>query len=79
MLQRLQHENECEVDKEKGSGLLEQNDEEDQEGCNASSPTRRPRQPSLDHLRKLYHCDVCGQDFSFTNTEILKHRKSHRT
>ncbi|NXI67317.1 DHX34 helicase, partial [Anseranas semipalmata] len=28
-------------------------------------------------LHRLYHCDVCQQDFTFTPTEILRHKKQH--
>uniref|UniRef100_A0A8C4VBX2 DHX34-like C2H2-type zinc finger domain-containing protein n=1 Tax=Falco tinnunculus TaxID=100819 RepID=A0A8C4VBX2_FALTI len=29
-------------------------------------------------LQRPYHCDVCQQDFTFTPTEILRHKKQHR-
>uniref|UniRef100_A0A663EZP4 DHX34-like C2H2-type zinc finger domain-containing protein n=1 Tax=Aquila chrysaetos chrysaetos TaxID=223781 RepID=A0A663EZP4_AQUCH len=29
-------------------------------------------------LHRSYHCDVCQQDFTFTPTEILRHKKQHR-
>ncbi|KAM9211279.1 LOW QUALITY PROTEIN: putative ATP-dependent RNA helicase DHX34 [Leptosomus discolor] len=29
-------------------------------------------------LRRSYRCDVCQQDFTFTPTEILRHKKQHR-
>ncbi|XP_075771209.1 putative ATP-dependent RNA helicase DHX34 isoform X2 [Pelodiscus sinensis] len=29
-------------------------------------------------LQRPYRCDVCQQDFTFTPTEILRHRKQHR-
>ncbi|XP_068766271.1 probable ATP-dependent RNA helicase DHX34 isoform X2 [Struthio camelus] len=29
-------------------------------------------------LHRLYHCDVCRQDFMFSPTEILRHRKQHQ-
>uniref|UniRef100_A0A8B9MTD7 DHX34-like C2H2-type zinc finger domain-containing protein n=1 Tax=Accipiter nisus TaxID=211598 RepID=A0A8B9MTD7_9AVES len=29
-------------------------------------------------LHRSYHCNVCQQDFTFTPTEILRHKKQHR-
>ncbi|KAM6100841.1 putative ATP-dependent RNA helicase DHX34, partial [Pterocles gutturalis] len=29
-------------------------------------------------LHRPYHCDVCQRDFTFTPTEILRHKKQHR-
>ncbi|XP_067412662.1 LOW QUALITY PROTEIN: probable ATP-dependent RNA helicase DHX34 [Emydura macquarii macquarii] len=29
-------------------------------------------------LQRPYHCDTCRQDFLFTSTEILRHRKQHQ-
>ncbi|NWX15132.1 DHX34 helicase, partial [Aegotheles bennettii] len=29
-------------------------------------------------LHRSYHCDICQQDFTFTPTEILRHKKQHR-
>uniref|UniRef100_A0A8B9GA92 DExH-box helicase 34 n=1 Tax=Amazona collaria TaxID=241587 RepID=A0A8B9GA92_9PSIT len=28
-------------------------------------------------LHRPYHCDICQQDFTFTPTEILRHKKQH--
>ncbi|NXT80871.1 DHX34 helicase, partial [Zapornia atra] len=28
-------------------------------------------------LHRSYHCDICQQDFTFTPTEILRHKKQH--
>ncbi|NXD87993.1 DHX34 helicase, partial [Halcyon senegalensis] len=29
-------------------------------------------------LHRSYHCDLCQQDFTFTPTEILRHKKQHQ-
>uniref|UniRef100_A0A8C3K2R5 DExH-box helicase 34 n=1 Tax=Calidris pygmaea TaxID=425635 RepID=A0A8C3K2R5_9CHAR len=29
-------------------------------------------------LHRSYHCDICQQDFTFTPTEILRHKKQHQ-
>ncbi|XP_068520702.1 probable ATP-dependent RNA helicase DHX34 [Anas acuta] len=29
-------------------------------------------------LHRLYHCDICQQDFTLTPTEILRHKKQHQ-
>ncbi|XP_069738338.1 probable ATP-dependent RNA helicase DHX34 [Phaenicophaeus curvirostris] len=29
-------------------------------------------------LHRSYHCDVCQQDFTFTPTEILRHKRQHQ-
>ncbi|XP_031466222.1 probable ATP-dependent RNA helicase DHX34 [Phasianus colchicus] len=41
--------------------------EEEPQSCPQSSALQRP-----------YRCDVCQQDFSFTPTQILRHRRQHR-
>ncbi|XP_074651789.1 putative ATP-dependent RNA helicase DHX34 [Tubulanus polymorphus] len=39
--------------------------------------TSREKQTAAGPLRKLYNCDTCNEQFMFTKTEILRHRKSH--
>uniref|UniRef100_A0A8C9LES1 DHX34-like C2H2-type zinc finger domain-containing protein n=1 Tax=Pavo cristatus TaxID=9049 RepID=A0A8C9LES1_PAVCR len=34
--------------------------------------------PQTSALQRPYRCDVCQRDFSFTPTEILRHRRQHR-
>ncbi|XP_075346078.1 putative ATP-dependent RNA helicase DHX34 [Mycteria americana] len=51
---------------------------------NACRPSEAPPEEAAESLSKTsalhrsYHCDVCQQDFTFTPTEILRHKKQHR-
>ncbi|XP_021238564.1 probable ATP-dependent RNA helicase DHX34 [Numida meleagris] len=51
---------------------------------NACRPPDEPQDeephgcPPTSALQRPYHCDVCQRDFSFTPTEILRHRRQHR-
>ncbi|XP_041090388.1 probable ATP-dependent RNA helicase DHX34 isoform X3 [Polyodon spathula] len=66
-LERMQHEATCrppgEVQPEEKEDVLEQ-------------PSSKPSSSTA--LHRQYHCDVCDQDFEFTSTEILKHRRQHQ-
>ena len=68
VLERLQHESECLASSEK--------DTTSSSGTH-DIPESQSR-PSLDHLRKVYFCKECDKEYSFTSTEILKHRRTHR-
>ncbi|XP_074666137.1 putative ATP-dependent RNA helicase DHX34 isoform X2 [Strix aluco] len=42
-------------------------------------PAEAPESPSRGSaLHRSYRCDVCQRDFTFTPTEILRHKKQHR-
>ncbi|NXG72543.1 DHX34 helicase, partial [Baryphthengus martii] len=43
-------------------------------------PEEEPPQSSSKSstLHRAYHCDLCQRDFTFTPTEILRHKKQHR-
>ncbi|NXY76428.1 DHX34 helicase, partial [Glareola pratincola] len=45
-----------------------------------SSPPEEPSENSskTSALHRSYHCDVCQRDFTFTPTEILRHKKQHQ-
>ncbi|KAM9367141.1 putative ATP-dependent RNA helicase DHX34 [Phaethornis superciliosus] len=38
-------------------------------------PSQTSSKPPL--LHRSYHCDICQMDFTFTPTEILRHKKQH--
>ncbi|NXG84152.1 DHX34 helicase, partial [Stercorarius parasiticus] len=44
------------------------------------SPPEEPSENSskTSALQRSYHCDVCQRDFTFTPTEILRHKKQHQ-
>nr|XP_044989840.1 probable ATP-dependent RNA helicase DHX34 [Jaculus jaculus]XP_044989841.1 probable ATP-dependent RNA helicase DHX34 [Jaculus jaculus]XP_044989842.1 probable ATP-dependent RNA helicase DHX34 [Jaculus jaculus] len=65
-LERIAHENTCpEAPKD---GTPSKDGAEDA----ASGPLQK-----TSALQKPYHCEVCGQDFLFTPTETLRHRRQH--
>ncbi|XP_054039857.1 probable ATP-dependent RNA helicase DHX34 isoform X3 [Rissa tridactyla] len=46
-------------------------------------PEAPPEEPSensskISALHRSYHCDLCQRDFTFTPTEILRHKKQHQ-
>jgi len=62
--ERLEHEQQCEEQQLEASASQFVHDVKEQ--------AERSR---TDALRKPYHCSLCDQQFSFTTTEALKHRK----
>ena len=71
VLERLQHEETCDEHQDE--------DEVDSTAHVQELDHSTSVQPSVDHLRKPFRCSVCEQEFSFTSTEILKHKKSHKS
>ncbi|XP_041367761.1 probable ATP-dependent RNA helicase DHX34 [Gigantopelta aegis] len=67
IVERLQHEIECQSHDKPATKEEEVKELEEE------------RATQLNPLRKPYHCTDCDKDFTFTSTEILKHRKSHKT
>ncbi|XP_036029516.1 probable ATP-dependent RNA helicase DHX34 [Onychomys torridus] len=64
-LERITHENTCpEAPRDDGPGSEE------------AAPTPPPKAASA--LQRPYHCQVCGEDFLFTPTEVLRHRRQHQ-
>ncbi|KAF1614038.1 UNVERIFIED_CONTAM: putative ATP-dependent RNA helicase DHX34, partial [Eudyptes pachyrhynchus] len=61
-LERMCHESACRPSEGESSPL--------EEAAETSSKTSA--------LHRSYHCDVCQRDFTFTPTEILRHKKQHR-
>lgn len=61
-LERIAHENTC----PEAPG--------DDPGSEEAAPAP-PQKTSA--LQRPYHCQVCGQDFLFTPTEVLRHRRQH--
>ncbi|NWT47129.1 DHX34 helicase, partial [Chroicocephalus maculipennis] len=45
-----------------------------------SPPPEEPSENSskISALHRSYHCDLCQRDFTFTPTEILRHKKQHQ-
>lgn len=73
VLERLQHQEECQHDEPVSVS----------ESAVADLPQSQTRNKALEvdsavqRLRKPYYCNTCEKEFSFTSTEILKHKKSH--
>jgi len=63
--ERLEHEQQCEAKELEASASQFVRDAKEQ--------AERSR---ADALRKPYHCSTCDQQYSFTTTEALKHRKN---
>ncbi len=45
----------------------------------ARSERREEEERTANPNARSYHCRECGKTFSFTSTEILKHKRSHRS
>lgn len=71
VLERLQHQEECQHE--------EPVDPNDSAGAEQSQTTDKSAavDSSIERLRKPHFCNTCQTQFSFTSTEILKHKKSH--
>lgn len=67
VLERLRHEEECQNEQAHDSNDPVVESHKDKVAVN----------PSIERLRKSYYCNTCQSQFSFTSTEILKHKKSH--
>ncbi|PIK34094.1 putative ATP-dependent RNA helicase DHX34 [Apostichopus japonicus] len=62
-LEKLEHEASC-SEPEMTSSSQDQSDEAKSQGPKS--------------LRRDYHCPICDEQFSFTTSEILKHRRDHQ-
>lgn len=72
VLERLQHENQCH-----GNDEFEGDSAASTATTNVTPAEISSRSSSVDHLRKPYFCGECSKQYSFTSTEILRHRKTH--
>ena len=73
VLERLQHLEECQQD-----GPADTGESAVADLAQSQMPIKTSTvDPSLERLRKPYYCSTCQKQFSFTSTEILKHKKSH--
>ena len=81
VLERLKHENECKGDEDEENDFLSKSDEEEEITNHKTSDLDKKalQSSALHHLKKSYHCNICEENFYFTNTEILKHKKLHKT
>jgi len=74
VLERLQHQEKCEheqpvdLDKSAVAGVAQ---------SQTVDKSAKVVDSSIERLRKPYYCSTCQSQFSFTTTEILKHRRSH--
>ena len=66
VLQRIEHEKQCSAGQASAGAAV------------AKIPKQETGESGLEKLRKPYFCSVCEKEFSFTATEILRHKKSHR-
>lgn len=73
VLERLQHQEECQQDEPSNTSESAVADLAQSQTAN-KTPTV---ESSIERLRKPYYCSTCQKQFSFTSTEILKHKKSH--
>ena len=71
VLERLQHQEECQRDEPASASDPVVVDP-------AQSQSQTPAVgSSIERLRKSFYCSTCQKQYSFTSTEILKHKKSH--
>ena len=68
VLERIEHEKQCGVLNTSESAEIRKPVEEEDGGGESS----------LARLRKTFVCPDCDEEFSFTATEILRHKRSHR-
>ena len=66
VLERIEHEKQCSAETKTGTAVAKQESKQDSE------------ESSLERLRKTFHCPECDEEFDFTATEILRHKRSHR-
>ena len=71
VLERLQHQEECQHEESVDSNNPAVANLAQSQTDNSAVDS------SIDKLRKPYYCNACQSQFSFTSTEILKHKKSH--
>lgn len=73
VLERLQHQEECQHEEP-----VEQNESAVADVAHSQTKDKPATvDSSIERLRKPYYCNTCQSQFSFTSTEILKHKKSH--
>ena len=74
VLERLQHQEKCEqeqsvdLDNSAVAGVAQ---------SQTIDKSAKVVDSSIERLRKPYYCSTCQSQFSFTSTEILKHKRSH--
>lgn len=73
VLERLQHEEECQHDEPSGDTAVSDPGPTQSQTTNKESAA----ESSIERLKNPYYCSTCQQQFSFTSTEILKHKRSH--
>ena len=71
VLEKLQHQEECQKNE---PAVLNETADMVQMQTTGKVPKV---DSSIELLRKPYYCSICDKQFSFTSTEILKHKRSH--
>ncbi|XP_063963631.1 probable ATP-dependent RNA helicase DHX34 isoform X2 [Lytechinus pictus] len=66
LMERLQHEADC------SAGIVE----DSTKSVELGSPSSTQKQ-GMESLRRLYECSMCKETFSFTSSEIIKHKRAH--
>ena len=66
VLERIEHEKQCSAETRVGS-IVTKEDSKQETG-----------DKTLERLKKTFYCAECEKEFSFTATEILRHKRTHR-
>ncbi|XP_041476446.1 probable ATP-dependent RNA helicase DHX34 isoform X3 [Lytechinus variegatus] len=66
LMERLQHEADC------SAGIVEDSTKSVELGSSSST-----QKQGMESLRRLYECSMCKETFSFTSSEIIKHKRAH--
>ena len=66
VLERIAHEKECSAETRVKPAATKEESKEESGNSN------------LERLKKLFYCSECEKEFSFTATEILRHKRTHK-
>ena len=66
VLERIEHEKQCSGESTMSASVTKESSKEE------------PENSGLQRIKKTFYCSECEKEFSFTATEILRHKKTHR-
>ena len=66
VLERIEHEKQCSAESKVESAVSKEESKQE------------PGNSKLERLKKTFYCSECEKEFSFTATEILRHKRTHK-